>query len=81
MSAHRDARCRGPYGGEGHQADGTDCSDPAVFEVARHGRPSLPVCPVHLGPALLMASRILWPPVIRLIARPTTPTAPGPHAR
>ncbi|MEU6088379.1 hypothetical protein ABZ865_16425 [Streptomyces sp. NPDC047085] len=69
MSVHRNARCRGPYGGEGDQACGTDCSDPAVFEVARHGLPPLRVCPVHLGPSLLMASRVLWPPEIRLIGR------------
>ncbi|MEU9992266.1 hypothetical protein AB0E10_36725 [Streptomyces sp. NPDC048045] len=69
MSIHRKARCRGPYGGEGAQADGTDCSDPAVFEVARYDRTPLLVCPVHLGPALLVADRVLWPPVIRLIGR------------
>ncbi|MER5859540.1 hypothetical protein ACFV2Z_07270 [Streptomyces sp. NPDC059688] len=72
MGVHRSARCRGPYGGEGHQADGTDCSDPAVFEVARHHRPPLPVCPVHLGPSLLLAAGVLWPPQIHLIGR-----APG----
>ncbi|MFD5792321.1 hypothetical protein [Streptomyces diastatochromogenes] len=70
MSNHRTVRCRGPYGGEGEQAAGTDCSDPAVFEVARYDMPSLPVCPIHLGPSLLVASRVLWPPEIRLIARP-----------
>ncbi|MFG2354840.1 hypothetical protein [Streptomyces sp. NPDC048521] len=69
MSVHRNARCRGPYGGEGHQSDGTDCSDPAVFEVARHNRPPLWVCPVHLGPSLLLASGVLWPPEIRLVGR------------
>jgi hypothetical protein len=69
MSVHRNARCRGPYGGEGDQADGTDCSDPAVFEVARYQLPPLRVCPVHLGPSLLMASGVLWPPEIRLIGR------------
>ncbi|MBL1087511.1 hypothetical protein JK359_37160 [Streptomyces actinomycinicus] len=71
MSVHRSALCRGPYGGEGAAAGGTGCSDPAIFEVARHGRPPLPVCPVHLGPALLMASGVLWPPEIRLIGRVT----------
>ncbi|MGW1915601.1 hypothetical protein ACWCQS_33945 [Streptomyces sp. NPDC002076] len=69
MGVHRDRRCRGPYGGEGDQAEGTDCSDPAVFEVARYHRPPLWVCPVHLGPSLLMASGVLWPPEIRLIGR------------
>ncbi|GHE10526.1 hypothetical protein [Streptomyces alanosinicus] len=69
MSVHREARCRGPYGGEGGQADGAHCSDPAVFEIVRYRMPPLPVCPVHLGPALLMASGVLWPPEIRLIGR------------
>jgi hypothetical protein len=70
MSIHRNARCRGPYGGEGAQAAGTDCSDPAVFEVARHNKPPLGVCPIHLGPSLLVASGVLWPPGVRLVARP-----------
>ncbi|MEU7422386.1 hypothetical protein [Streptomyces sp. NPDC040750] len=69
MSTHRGTRCRGPYGGEGLRADGPDCSEPAVFEVLRHDRPALPVCPVHLGPCLLMASGVLWPPEIRLVGR------------
>ncbi|MFI6355653.1 hypothetical protein ACIBJF_23960 [Streptomyces sp. NPDC050743] len=69
MSVHRNARCRGPYGGEGDDAEGMDCSDPAIFEVARYHRPPLHVCPVHLGPSLLMASGVLWPPQIRLIGR------------
>ncbi|MFG2790042.1 hypothetical protein [Streptomyces sp. NPDC048419] len=38
-----------------------------MFEVVRHHLPPLLVCPVHLGPALLMASGVLWPPEIRLI--------------
>ncbi|MFF7970749.1 hypothetical protein [Streptomyces sp. NPDC007905] len=70
MSVHRTAPCRGPFGGEGGQADGTDCLDPAVFEITRYKRPPLRVCPVHLGPSLLMASGVLWPPEIRLIGRP-----------
>jgi hypothetical protein len=73
MSDLRKSPCRGPYGGEGHRAEGTDCSDPAVFEIARHNRPPLLVCPVHLGPALLLASKVLWPPVIHLIARAPDP--------
>ncbi|MET9773454.1 hypothetical protein ABZ023_04190 [Streptomyces sp. NPDC006367] len=60
------ASCRGPYGGEGAPGDG-DCGDPARFEVARHRRTPLRVCPVHLGPSLLLAGRVLWPPEIRLI--------------
>ena len=70
MSVHRVVPCRGTYCGEGDQAVGTDCSDPAVFEVARYDMPPLPVCPIHLGPSLLVASRVLWPPEIRLIGRP-----------
>ncbi|MER6737270.1 hypothetical protein [Streptomyces puniciscabiei] len=69
MSVHRDLRCRGPYGGEGADAEGTDCLDPAIFEVAWHQLPPLHVCPVHLGPSLLMASGVLWPPEIRIIGR------------
>lgn len=57
--------CQGPYGGEG-----AECPDPAVFEVTRHQFPALPLCPVHLGPALLLANAILWPPTIHLIAHP-----------
>lgn len=69
MGVHRNARCRGPYGGEGGQAEGTDCDDPVVFEVARHRLPPLRVCAVHLGPSLLLASGVLWPPEIRLVGR------------
>ena len=57
-------RCQGPYG---HPEDGADCPDPARFEVLRHRRPALPVCPVHLGPSLLMADDVLWPPRITLV--------------
>ena len=67
MSVHRNPRCRGPYGGEDHPAGASDCSDPAVFEVVRHHLPPLQLCPVHLGPALLMADGVLWPPEIRII--------------
>ncbi|MFD4786296.1 hypothetical protein ACFWN1_04305 [Streptomyces sp. NPDC058459] len=56
--------CGGPYG------EASECGDPAVFEVRRHNRPSLPVCPLHLGPSLLMGSGVLWPPEISLVARP-----------
>ena len=61
---HSAAPCQGPYGG------GTgpgDCGDPARFEVARHLRSPLRVCPVHLGPALLLAEGVLWPPGITLV--------------
>ncbi|KFG74794.1 hypothetical protein [Streptomyces mutabilis] len=60
----RAASCQGPYGGEG---DPGDCGDPARFEVARHRRTPLRVCPVHLGPSLLLADAVLWPPVVILI--------------
>ncbi|MFE0279606.1 hypothetical protein [Streptomyces olivaceus] len=48
-------------------ADPAGCGDPARFEVARHLRTPLHVCPVHLGPSLLLADGVLWPPVISLI--------------
>ncbi|MDO0926574.1 hypothetical protein QQY24_14560 [Streptomyces sp. TG1A-8] len=70
MSAHRDVRCRGPYGGEGGRSGGSGCGAPAVFEAARHGRPPLRVCPVHLGPALLLGGGVLWPPGISMTGRP-----------
>ncbi|MFC8098022.1 hypothetical protein [Streptomyces sp. NPDC057363] len=60
----RAAFCQGPYGGE---TDAGACGDPARFEVARHLRAPLRVCPVHLGPSLLLADGVLWPPEIRLI--------------
>ncbi|MET7473366.1 hypothetical protein ABZT17_03230 [Streptomyces sp. NPDC005648] len=56
--------CQGPYG---RPEDGADCPDPARFEVLRHRQPALPVCPVHLGPSLLMADDVLWPPQITLV--------------
>ncbi|MER8016191.1 hypothetical protein ACIQ7S_23435 [Streptomyces griseoluteus] len=63
MSGDRE-KCGGPYG------EVSACGDPAVFEVRRYNRPSLWVCPLHLGPALLMGSGVLWPPQISLVARP-----------
>ncbi|CAL9525677.1 hypothetical protein [Streptomyces sp. enrichment culture] len=65
MTDHaRAAACQGPYGGENGLAD---CGDPVRFEVARHLRAPLRVCPVHLGPGLLLADGVLWPPVIILV--------------
>ncbi|GHF75531.1 hypothetical protein GCM10018783_51860 [Streptomyces griseosporeus] len=61
----REVRCLGPYGGE---VEDTGCGEPARFELVRHRRPPLHLCPVHLGPALLLADGVLWPPEIRLIA-------------
>ncbi|MCS0601214.1 hypothetical protein NX794_08210 [Streptomyces sp. LP11] len=75
MSTHRNPLCRGPYGEDGTRSDGPDCSDPAVFEVTRHHRPALRVCPVHLGPSLLLATAVLWPPEIRLVGRASAPSA------
>ncbi|WP_239149082.1 hypothetical protein [Streptomyces sp. SID12501] len=43
------------------------CPDVARFEIVRHDHSALLVCPVHLGPSLLMADRVLWPPQICLI--------------
>ncbi|MEU4655737.1 hypothetical protein AB0G32_17625 [Streptomyces sp. NPDC023723] len=62
--------CQGPYGADGapgDRADRADCGDPARFEVARHGSAPLRVCPVHLGPALLLAAGVRWPPGVSLI--------------
>ncbi|MEW2128975.1 hypothetical protein [Streptomyces sp. NPDC005435] len=71
MSGDQGVRCRGPYGGAGDASlRGPDCVDPAVFEVVRQGRASLMVCPLHLGPSLLVGTGVLWPPVIRLVGRP-----------
>jgi hypothetical protein len=58
-------RCLGPYGGAQEAAD--RCQDPARFEIARHGQPALSVCPVHLGPSLLLAACVLWPPRITMV--------------
>lgn len=50
---------------------GTDprraCTAPARFEIGRYLDHPLPVCPEHLGPALLQAPNVLWPPGITLI--------------
>ncbi|MEU4150859.1 hypothetical protein [Streptomyces sp. NPDC026659] len=71
MSGERGVLCRGPYGGEGvSPGGGPDCADPGVFEVVRQGRAPLVVCPLHLGPSLLVGTGVLWPPVIRLVGRP-----------
>ncbi|MFG3130241.1 hypothetical protein [Streptomyces tendae] len=61
---HSTASCQGPYGGENGL---DDCGDPVRFEVARHLRAPLRVCPLHLGPSLLLADGVLWPPVIVLV--------------
>ncbi|MCX5238520.1 hypothetical protein OG824_25310 [Streptomyces prunicolor] len=59
-----EAVCLGPYG---DPSDGMDCSSTARFQVLRHRQPVLLVCPVHLGPSLLMADGVLWPPQLSLI--------------
>ncbi|MFH9429969.1 hypothetical protein ACH4JZ_16965 [Streptomyces sp. NPDC017615] len=63
MSGDRNT-CGGPYD------EGSECGDPAVFEIGRHNRAPLPVCPLHLGPSLLVGAGVLWPPVISLVGRP-----------
>ena len=52
----------------GSRLDGVD-TDAFVrrFEVVRYRRPALAVCPVHLGPSLLMAGDVLWPPQVSLV--------------
>ena len=56
--------CLGPLG---DPSDGMDCPSTARFQVLRHRQPPLLVCPVHLGPSLLMAESVLWPPQLSLI--------------
>ncbi|WP_328751121.1 hypothetical protein OHT57_37025 [Streptomyces sp. NBC_00285] len=47
--------------------DGEECGARARFEISCHARPPLIVCPQHLGPALLLANGVRWPPEIRLV--------------
>ncbi|MFD8396063.1 hypothetical protein ACFV2N_44450 [Streptomyces sp. NPDC059680] len=63
-SASEGRRCHGPFGAA---AKGTRCPDRARFIVSRHIDFPLPVCPEHLGPALLLARNVLWPPHISLV--------------
>ncbi|NEC86377.1 hypothetical protein G3I71_11210 [Streptomyces sp. SID12501] len=65
-SSDRGVPCQGPYGGR-QEDPGMSCPDVARFEIVRHDHSALLVCPVHLGPSLLMADRVLWPPQICLI--------------
>ncbi|WP_330294113.1 hypothetical protein [Streptomyces griseorubiginosus] len=57
-------RCASRHSGP---RDGAECGARARFEISRHARPPLVVCPQHLGPALLLADGVLWPPEIRLV--------------
>ncbi|NUR39199.1 MAG: hypothetical protein HOV73_03830 [Streptomyces sp.] len=56
--------CKGQFAGSD---EGRTCTERARFEIGRYVDFPLPVCPEHLGPSLLRARNVLWPPVIRLI--------------
>jgi hypothetical protein len=64
VSPGTDTACRGCFGGP---EDGQGCSASARFAVTRYRDVALTVCPGHLGPSLLLARNLLWPPEIRLI--------------
>jgi hypothetical protein len=57
-------RCASRHSGP---RDGEECGARARFEIGCHARPALVVCPQHLGPALLLAEGVLWPPEISLV--------------
>ncbi|MFF7448135.1 MULTISPECIES: hypothetical protein [unclassified Streptomyces] len=57
-------RCQGRFSGP---EEGRACATPARFEIGRYVDFPLPVCPHHLGPSLLLARNVLWPPEIKLI--------------
>ncbi|QDQ09546.1 hypothetical protein [Streptomyces spectabilis] len=56
--------CRVPVGDPENEEV---CGVEVRFEIARHAEEPLRVCPVHLGPSLLFATRVLWPPQIALV--------------
>ncbi|MFE0495403.1 hypothetical protein [Streptomyces albidoflavus] len=55
-----DARVSGPD-------DPEFCTKPAAFEIDRLLDTSLISCPDHLGPLLLGANNVLWPPQVQLL--------------
>ncbi|MGW0708078.1 hypothetical protein ACWD4G_19345 [Streptomyces sp. NPDC002643] len=57
-------RCQGRIAVPGQRRS---CEAEARFEIARHVDFPLPVCPLHLGPALLEARNVVWPPRITLL--------------
>ena len=57
-------RCQGRFAGPD---EGRACTALARFEIGRHVDFPLPVCPDHLGPSLLLARNVLWPPEIKMI--------------
>jgi hypothetical protein len=57
-------RCASRHSGP---RDGEECGARARFRISCHARPPLVVCPQHLGPALLLAEGVLWPPEIALV--------------
>ncbi|WP_372412255.1 hypothetical protein [Streptomyces luteireticuli] len=46
------------------------CANAAVFEINRHLDTTLGLCPAHLGPLLLGARNVLWPPQVQLLDDP-----------
>ncbi|MEH0517330.1 hypothetical protein QBC31_42990 [Streptomyces sp. B21-079] len=55
-----DARVSGPD-------DPEFCTKPAEFEILRLLDTSVISCPGHLGPLLLGANNVLWPPQVQLL--------------
>jgi len=56
--------CPGGFGGP---EDGEACRGVVRFSVERSPKGPLYVCAAHLGPALLLAERVVWPPKISLV--------------
>ncbi|MDH6129850.1 hypothetical protein [Kitasatospora sp. GP82] len=54
-------------GQENGPTDPEHCTAPAQFEVHRHLDISLIVCAEHVGPVLLHANNVMWPPQITLL--------------
>ncbi|MEU6350482.1 hypothetical protein ABZ896_14275 [Streptomyces sp. NPDC047072] len=63
----RERQCRAPVG---DPDAGQVCGAAARFEIGRHIDHPLRVCAVHLGPSLLWARNVLWPPEIALFRQP-----------
>ncbi|MFF1690756.1 hypothetical protein [Streptomyces sp. NPDC058254] len=49
------------------------CAETAVFEIDRLCDTSLASCPGHLGPLLMGARNVLWPPRVQLLESGTHP--------
>ena len=62
-----DSRVHQCPGGFGGPEDGEVCRGVVRFSVERSPNGPLYLCAAHLGPALLLAERIVWPPEISLV--------------